>query len=72
MKFEKTNPSFSPVVITLETETEAQALRAVLAGAVGHGLDGDFLYALYVSLDDLFVQDELKFTRDGIIHLKEI
>lgn len=73
MKFEKTEPEFSPIIITLESDVEAQALMATLSSVVGHGLDGEFLYNLYVKLDEQFTFRERMFRTEGQgpIHLKE-
>jgi hypothetical protein len=72
MKFEKAEPEFSPIVITLETEMEAQALRAVLANVIGHKVDGDFLFKLYEKLDNQFPHSERMFKVEGTAHLRKI
>jgi hypothetical protein len=72
MKFEKTEPEFSPIVITLETKLEAQALLAALANIVGHKIDGDFLFKLYGKLDDQFPRSERMFKVEGTAHLRKI
>ena len=73
MKFEKITPKpqFHPIVITLETEVEAQALVAVLANVVSQKLDGDFLFKLYEKLDDQFLRSERTFKAEGNIHLRK-
>lgn len=73
MKFEKVTPEpqFRPIVITLESLKEVQALRAALAGVVGHGLDGDFLFKLYEKLDNQLLASERGFTTEGTVHLRK-
>lgn len=71
MKFEKTEPEFSPIVITLETDVEAQALMAVLANTTGHKLDGDFLFKLYGELDNLYTFRDRMFKTEGATHLRK-
>lgn len=73
MKFEKITPEpqFRPIVITLESLKEVQALRAALASIVGHGLDGDFLFKLYEKLDIQLLASERGFTTEGTVHLRK-
>lgn len=73
MKFEKITPEpqFRPIVITLESLKEVQALRAALAGVVGHGLDDDFLFKLYEKLDNQLLASERGFTTEGTVHLRK-
>ena len=70
MKFEKTEPEVSPIIITLETDMEAQALMAALGGAAGHKLDGDFLFKLYGKLNDLYTYRDRMFKADGQVDLR--
>jgi hypothetical protein len=72
MKFEKTRPKpqFHPIVITLETDVEAQALMAALSGVIGHGLDEDFLFKLYGKLDGMYTHAERTFKAVGQIDLR--
>lgn len=71
MKFEKTEPEFSPIIITLETDMEAQALMAALANVVGHRLDGDFLFKLYGELNELYTFRDRTFKAEGTTHLRK-
>ena len=36
MKFERKQPPFEPVIITLESEVEFKVMRAILSETVGH------------------------------------
>lgn len=68
MKFER---SFTPMTITLETEEEAKALAASLAGVVSNRIANDLIYDIYTALDDAVIwRGTYKY--DGRINLKEV
>ena len=59
MKFEKAEPEFSPITITLETRKEARTLCGILAKVAG--VDS-LPYDLYCRLSDELNNDYVKFT----------
>jgi hypothetical protein len=57
LKLNREGSAFQPITITLETQAEAETLRAVISKATGsHG--DDLLYKLYVALGNADVQNK--------------
>lgn len=52
MKFEQEKPKFRPVVITLETQEEADVLHALL-GVAGGDCGDDLIWKLYSALGNV-------------------
>lgn len=70
MKFKRKKKTFKPVTITLETEKEAAALAAALAGIVNDP-ESTVLFEIYDNLDEVVNYPE-HFTCDGIIKIKGV
>lgn len=69
MKFEKAEPGFQPVTITLETQEEADVLHA-LVGAAGGSMADNFLYKLYNSLSEVSDSGRSEYWSGGLYYRK--